>query len=135
MPPFWNRRNNNHDNGSPPAWAEQTYNVLVQMNRLLAQLNNKMEYLQMTLDELQAKADATLAQVTSDTDLDNAVAKVVNDQRATIEDLKTQLAAAGTDPVKLQALSDTMDNILKLDTSNAKIVSDAVTANTTPPAP
>lgn len=85
------------------------------------------------LDDLQAKADATLAQITSDTDLNNAVAKVVSDQRATITDLKAQLAAAGTDPVKLQALSDTLDHILSLDTSNAKIVSDAVTANTAPP--
>jgi hypothetical protein len=82
------------------------------------------------LDDLQAKAQATLTQVTADTDLDNAVAKVVNDQRATIVDLKAQLAAAGTDPAKLQALSDTMDAILKTDTSNAAIVSAAVTANT-----
>lgn len=83
-----------------------------------------------TLDELNAKAVATLAAVTADTDLDNAVAKIVNDQRATITDLKAQLAAAGTDPVKLQQLSDTLDAILATDTSNAKIVSDAVTANT-----
>jgi hypothetical protein len=83
-----------------------------------------------TLDELQAKAKATLDKVTSDTDIDNAIAKVVNDQNATIADLKAQLAAAGTDPVKLQALSDTLDAILKTDTSNAAIVADAVTAGT-----
>lgn len=81
-----------------------------------------------TLDELKAKADATLAQVTSDTNLDNAVATIVTDQRATITDLKAQLAAAGTDPAKLQALSDTMDAILATDTSNAAIVAAAVTA-------
>lgn len=84
----------------------------------------------MSIEDLQAKADATLAQVRSDTDIDNAVAKVVNDQRQTIADLQAQLAAAGTDPAKLQALSDTMDQILQLDTSNAAIVSGAVTANT-----
>lgn len=85
------------------------------------------------LDDLQAKAKATLDKVTSDTDIDNAVAKVVNDQVATITDLKAQLAAAiaaGNDPVKLQALSDTMDAILAADTSNAAIVSAAVTAGT-----
>lgn len=85
-----------------------------------------------TLDELKAKADATLTQVTSDTAIDTAVAKVVNDQRQTIIDLKAQLAAAGNDPAKLQALSDTLDNILSLDTSNAKVVSDAVVAGTDP---
>ena len=88
------------------------------------------------LTDLQAKAEATLAQVTSDTNLDNAVAKVVNDQVATITDLRAQLAAAianGNDPVALQKLSDTMDAILQSDTSNAAIVSAAVTAGTTPP--
>ena len=90
-----------------------------------------------SLKELQDKADATLAQVTADTDLDNAVAKVVSDQRQQIVDLKAQLDAAianGSDPAALQALSDTMDHILSLDTSNAAIVSSAVTAGTTPQA-
>lgn len=83
-----------------------------------------------TLAELQEKADATLANVTAETDLDNAIAKIVTDQNNTIADLKAQLAAAGTDPQKLQALADTLDNILATNTSNTKIVSDAVTANT-----
>lgn len=79
---------------------------------------------------LKVKADATLAKVTSDTAIDNAVATVVTNQNATIVDLKAQLAAAGTDPVKLQELSDTMDAILATDTSNAAIVAAAVTAGT-----
>jgi len=83
-----------------------------------------------TLDELQAKADATLANVTAETDLDNAIAKIVTDQNNTIIDLKAQLVAAGTDPVKLAALEATLDNILTVNTSNTKIVSDAITANT-----
>jgi len=58
------------------------------------------------------------------------VATVVNNQNATIADLKAQLAAAGTDPAKLQALSDTLDNILATDTANAQKVADAVTAGT-----
>ena len=95
-------------------------------DRILRETENIMP----TLEELQAKADATLASVTAETDIDNAVAKVVTDQRQTIIDLKAQLAAAGTDPVKLQALSDTLDHILTLNTSNTQIVSDAVTAGT-----
>lgn len=97
---------------------------------LLGEQTELLESIMPTLDELQAKAQATLAQVTADTDLDNAVAKVVNDQNATIVDLKAQLAAAGTDPAKLQALSDTMDAILLADTSNAAIVSAAVKSGT-----
>jgi len=102
-----------------------------------------LEKIMSILTDLQAKAEATLAKVTSDTDIDNAVAKVVNDQVATITDLRTQLAAAianGNDPVALQKLSDTMDAILQSDTSNAAIVAAAVTAGTpvaptpTPPA-
>lgn len=107
---------------------------LYRIEQLLGDVTETLESIMPSLDELQAKAQATLAQVTSDTDLDNAIAKVVNDQNATIADLKAQLAAAGTDPAKLQALSDTMDAILNTDTSNAKIVSSAITAGT-PAAP
>lgn len=100
------------------------------LDNIQCKLDLMETYLMTTLDELQAKADATLAKVTSDTDLDNAIAGIVAGQNATITDLKAQLAAAGTDPVKLQALSDTLDNILATDTANAKIVADAVTAGT-----
>ena len=98
-----------------------------QTGLILATLENTI---MPTLDELQAKANATLDNVTAETDLDNAIAKIVTDQNNTIIDLKAQLAAAGTDPAKLQALADTLDNILATNTSNTKIVSDAVTANT-----
>jgi hypothetical protein len=91
---------------------------------------DRLDILMTTVAELQAKADETLAQVTAETDLDNAIAKVVTDQNATITDLKAQLAAAGTDPAELQKVMDTMDAILQTNTSNTKIVSDAVTANT-----
>ena len=104
--------------------------VLARLDLILDKLDLAMETIMPSLDELQAKADATLANVTAETDLDNAIAKIVTDQNNTIIDLKAQLAAAGTDPVKLQALSDTLDNILATNTSNTKIVADAVTANT-----
>jgi len=96
-------------------------------------ITRRLDKIMSLLDDVQAKAEATLAKVTSDTDIDNAVARVVNDQVATITDLRAQLAAAiaaGNDPVKLQKLSDTMDAILAADTSNAEIVSKAVTAGT-----
>ena len=101
---------------------------LARQNDLI--VSNQETLIMPTLDELQAKASATLAKVTSDTDIDNAVATVVNNQNATIADLRAQLAAAGQDPAKLQALSDTMDNILATDTANAQKVADAVTAGT-----
>lgn len=109
--------------------SEPDPEVLARLDAIYSRLD-LMETIMPTLDELQAKAQTTLDKVTSDTDLDNAVATVVNNQNATIADLKAQLAAAGTDPAKLQALSDTMDAILKTDTSNAAIVADAVTAGT-----
>ncbi len=99
------------------------------LDRLDLVLSNQ-ETVIMTLDELKAKADETLASVTAETDINNAIAKIVTDQNTTIVDLKAQLAAAGTDPAKLQALSDTLDAILTLNTSNTKIVSDAVIAGT-----
>src|SRR6266436_7069860 len=98
-----------------------------------SQLKHALDKIMSILTDLQAKAEATLAKVTSDTDINNAVAKVVNDQVATITDLRTQLAAAianGNDPVALQKLSDTMDAILQSNTSNAAIVAAAVTAGT-----
>ena len=110
-----------------PEVLERLEDILSKQNLILS---NQESNIMPSLDELQAKADATLANVTAETDLDNAIAKIVTDQNNTIIDLKAQLAAAGTDPVKLQALSDTLDNILATNTSNTKIVADAVTANT-----
>ena len=115
------------DQREAPRWAKTLHDMV---SRVLANQETKI---MPTLDELQTKAAETLAQVTAETDLDNAIAKIVTDQNNTIIDLKAQLAAAGTDPIKLQALSDTLDNILATNTSNTKIVSDAITANVPPP--
>ena len=96
-------------------------------------ITHRLDKIMTILEDIKAKAKATLAKVTSDTDIDNAVAKVVNDQVAQIKDLKAQLAAAiaaGNDPQALQELSDTMDAILAADTANAEIVSKAVTDGT-----
>src|SRR6185295_14802255 len=98
-----------------------------------ADITHRLDKIMTVLQDIQAKAKATLAKVTSDTDLDNAVARVVDNQVATIKDLRDQLAAAiaaGNDPQALQELSETMDAILAADTANSEIVSKAVTAGT-----
>jgi DNA polymerase III gamma/tau subunit len=112
------------DQREAPRWAKTLHDMVSQI------LENQESTIMPTIDELQAKAAETLAQVTAETDLDNAIAKIVTDQNTTIADLKAQLAAAGTDPQKLQQLAETMDAILATNTSNTKIVTDAVTANT-----
>lgn len=86
-----------------------------------------------TLSELKVKADAVLAQVQQDTNINTAIAKVVDDYRSTISSLKQQLDEARAnqnDPDALQQLSDTMDAVLKTDVANSKIVADKVTDNT-----
>jgi hypothetical protein len=113
------------DQREAPRWAKS-------LHQKVSRILDNQEKIIMTLDELKQKADATLAAVTAETDLNNAIAKVVNDQRATIADLKAQLEAAGTDAAKLQALGETMDAILAADTANDKIIADAITANTSP---
>lgn len=93
-----------------------------------------------SVKDLQDQATATLQQVQAETDVANAVKKVVDDQNTTIDALKKQVddfvAAGGASQADLQQLSDTLLSIKNLDTSNAQIVASAVTAGTpTPPAP
>lgn len=82
------------------------------------------------LQDLQAKASAILTQVQNDTNINTAIAKVVDDYRSTISSLKQQLADAGQDQTKLQQLSDTMDAVLQTDVANSKIVADKVVDGT-----
>jgi hypothetical protein len=112
------------DQPEAPRWAQTLREMVSQI------LDNQEKVIMPTVDEVLEKAKATLAAVTAETDLNNAIAKVIDDKNATIAGLKAQLAAAGTDAAKLQELSDTMDAILAADTANDKIVADAITANT-----
>lgn len=94
---------------------------------------NREGIIMTTMQEVQDKANATLATVTAETDVANAVLAVVNHQNADIATVKQQLAdaiAAGNDPVALQKLADTIDAIQAADTSNAAKVAAAVTAGT-----
>jgi|GEM_PF-6960804 len=89
-----------------------------------------------SIRDLQDQATATLQQVQAETDVANAVKKVVDDQNTTIDALKKQVddlvAAGGASQAELQQLSDTLLSIKNLDTSNDQIVASAVTAGTQP---
>jgi len=117
------RSGKERDHDHVPHWVATLYQVM------RAQLKT-LEKMMGILEDLQAKADATLASVNAETEIDDAIAQIVNDQRQTIIDLKAQLDAAGQDPAKLAALGETLDAILATNTANAKKVADAVTANT-----
>lgn len=108
---------------------------------LYVQLLTTETILMATLAEVQAKADAALAQITAETSVVNAVKVVVDNFNVQMADLKAQIAAliaaGGTDAAALQVLSDTVDGIMAADTSNAAVVAAAVAAGTPaePPTP
>ena len=64
------------------------------------------------LDDILAKEDQALAKAKANTDALSAVKALLDSQNASIAALKAALDAAGTDPVKLQAVSDAMDGII-----------------------
>jgi hypothetical protein len=107
----------------PPPWAAE-------LKHQGALILNRLETIMSAIDDLQAKADATLAQVTKNTDLDASIIAIVTANAKTILDLKAQLASAGVDPAKLQTLSDTMDAIAAKAIASGQATADAVTANT-----
>lgn len=103
----------------------------------IARVITKENTIMVSVSDIQAKADATLANVQAETNVVNAVKLVVDNMNANIATLKQQLAdaiAAGADPQQLQALSDTLDAIEAANTSNTQVVADAVAAGT-PAAP
>ncbi|UQR66195.1 hypothetical protein LRP30_13470 [Bradyrhizobium sp. C-145] len=113
---------------------------LADINDRLAALSRNLvrseKSIMISIRDLQDQAAATLQQVQADTDVANAVKKVVDDQNETIDALKKQVddfvAAGGASQADLQQLSDTLLSIKNLDTSNAQIVASAVTAGTQP---
>lgn len=111
---------------------------LCRIEKLLCNLvdNSLTETLMPLLDDLLAKANANLAAVEANSALDDSIIALVTANAQTIKDLKAALDAAGTDPAKLQALSDTMDQIASKIQEDTDKTSAAVTANTeveTPP--
>ena len=107
---------------------------LADISDRLAALTKSERAIMVSIRDLQDQADDTLREVTATTDVANAVKKVVDDQNATIDQLKKQVddlvAAGGASQADLQQLSDTLLSIKNLDTSNSQIVASAVTAVT-----
>lgn len=111
---------------------EDTAERLCRIEKMLSELmdNSVTEILMPLLDELLNKAKANLAAVKANSDLDDSIIAVVTANAQTIKDLKAALDAAGTDPAKLQELSDTMDQIAAKVQEDTDKTSAAVTANT-----
>lgn len=101
MPDEWTQRH--HD--EIKTLLEHTHFL---QHRILERIDTAMA----TIDEILAKQDQALAKATANTDALSAIKTILDANTATIADLQAQLAAAGTDPAKLQAVSDNMDKIL-----------------------
>lgn len=98
--------------------------------RALSRINRKLERIQMDLDEIIAKQQEALAAIARNRDLDQSIIGLVQRNTDTIKALQDQLAAAGTDPVKLATIRENMQAIIDQETAAATQVADAVTANT-----
>lgn len=85
-----------------------------------------------TLVDIQAKQDATIAELAKVTDLEQAIINLVQADSALIASLKQQLAdaLASGNPVAIQAVLDSMDAAQTTMKANEKKIADAVTANT-----
>lgn len=125
-------------NAPIPPEREGTEKILATLTGISKQLAGAAKTegaLQVDINELITKANSTLATVQANTSLDQSIAALVDHNTQTIADLQTALNAAGTDPAKLQQLSDAMDAIQAAETANGKIVADKITANTPAAAP
>lgn len=116
-----------------PTWAVDILEGLEDIANQLGRVERKEDRVMSKVSDIQTKADATLATVTAETDVVNAVKAVVDHQNADIATIKQQLAdaiAAGGSADELQKLSDTIDAIQAAETSNGAVVAAAVTAGT-----
>lgn len=119
---------------SPSKEAPPWVDTLSQKMDLILQKEDKE---MVTIQEIQAKADATLAQVTAARTVDDAIKVVVDNNNVTLASLRQQLAdaiAGGATPADLQKIADTIDAIQQTDLANGAVVSAAVVAGT-PAAP
>lgn len=123
-----------------PSWAIEMQAALASIVDKMGRIERKEDRIIMNVQDIQAKADQTLAKVQADTDVVNSVKAVVLHQNDTLAALQQQIKdlQAANDPAALQKLSDTIDTILATDTANSQTVADAVVAGTpveTPPVP
>jgi len=107
---------------------------VVRIELICRDIVKRMEDLMVTVQDVQAKADQELAQITAEKDLVAAVKSVVDNQNAKLAALQAQITQLQSlqviTPADLQKLSDTIDSILQADTANAAVVSAAVAAGT-----
>lgn len=80
------------------------------------------------IDDIQAQADTLNAKVTAQTTVIGSIVTYVTGLKQQIADLTAQLAAAGTDPAKLQAVKDGLTALGT--TIDANDAAEAAIANT-----
>lgn len=80
------------------------------------------------IDDLQVKAEATLAKTTANTSALGSIKTLVEGFIQQIKDLKAALDNAGTDPTKLAALGATLDALAA--GTDAQEAAEAAIANT-----
>jgi hypothetical protein len=112
-----------HFEEEAPPWV-------VELKEVLGLINYRLETMMPLIDDLQTKMDAATASIQKNSDLDSSIIQMLNAESQQIKDLKAALDAAGTDPAKLQVLSDAMDQLIAKSDAEAQKKSDAVTANT-----
>lgn len=116
-----------HTHGAEvPPWAVEALRNI----DLLLKGNQRMAK---TLDELLAQGDKVMAGVTKNTDLDASIITILNTDTGLLRELRAQLAAAGQDPAKLEALGTLMDQVAAAQEAAAQKKADAITANTDAP--
>jgi hypothetical protein len=125
---FFRTKRHGHSWDKAPQWA-------LDIAAMSLFLIKRIDDMAKTLQELIDQGNATLAQVTTNTDLDNSIIAIVNAQAATLTDLRAQLAAAGTDAAKLAELGDVMDALATKATAEGAVTADAIKANTPAAAP
>lgn len=105
------------------ASGAQAFRIETKLDAVLAQLGIvlKDESLVLKMETAMSKElDDLTAEVAADTAVESSAVTLING-------LAAQIAAAGTDPAKLQALTDSL-------TSSSTALAAAVAANTAPPA-
>ena len=109
---------------------QDTAGRLRRIEQLLSDNTETLETMMTLLDDLSGKMDAANASIQKNSDLDDSILAALAAESQQIKDLKAALDAAGTDPARLQALSDAMTALITKSDAEAQKKADAITANT-----
>lgn len=123
---FWFRHHHDHHVHNDPQLEVR----LKAIEQKLDLINERFDTMARTLDDLLAQGNKVLDGVTKNTDLDNSIITVLNTDTQLLRDLRKQLAEAGQDPAKLEALGTLMDQVAASQDAAAQKKADAITANT-----